>query len=244
MQTFFFGRASYAVSLMLLTASQVLGAAPNQLTEEEKAGGWKLLFDGKTTSGWHSFKTHTFPEKGWFVEGGWLHGLGRGGGNILSDDEFDQFELQWEWKQVPKGNSGLKYFVLESRNECLGHEYQMLDDENEPESKKYDRHATGSFYDVLKPTLKVSAKPAGEINESRVVVKGNRVEHWLNGKKVLEYSCGSEEVKAAVAASKFKRIDHFGERLKGHILLQEHGSPVWFRNVKIRDLETRNPKSE
>jgi hypothetical protein len=126
----------------------------------------------------------------------------------------------------------LKYFVLESRNAPLGHEYQMADDQREG----YDKHATASFYDVLKPITKPPTKPAGEINHSRIVVKGNGVQHWLNGEKVLEYSCSSEVVKSAVAQSKFRNVRSFGDRVKGHILLQEHGSEVWFRNLKIRDL--------
>ena len=222
-------------SLILTVGSAVSGATTNQLTEEEKAGGWKLLFDGTTTHGWHSFKKETFPAKGWLVEDGWLHGLGKGGGNILSDAEFDQFELQWEWKQAPAGNSGLKYFVLETRNSPLGHEYQMIDDEHASDAS-HAKRVTAAFYDVLKPTTKPATKPAGEINQSRVVVKGNHVEHWLNGTKVLEYSCSSEEVKTAIAASKFKNVPGFGDRVKGHFLLQEHGSEVWFRNLKIRDL--------
>jgi len=230
---------------LLLTLSLVFAASPilsaaiaNQLTEEETAAGWKLLFDGNTTRGWHNFKKDTFPAKGWNVEDGWLHGLGKGGGDILSDGEFEQFEVQWEWKQAPAGNSGLKYFVLETRNSALGHEYQMIDDEREADAA-HAKRVTAAFYDVLKPTSKPHTKPAGEVNRSRVVVMGNHVEHWLNGEKVLEYSCGSEEVKAAVAASKFKNVHGFGDRVKGHILLQEHGSEVWFRNLKVRELSTK-----
>ena len=225
-----------AFSIVLAVTSALAADAPNQLTEEEKAGGWKLLFDGKTTQGWHTFKKQTFPEKGWDVSESWLHGAGKGGGDILSDAEFDQFELQWEWKQAPGGNSGLKYFVLETRNSALGHEYQMVDDERETDARTYSKHATASFYDVLKPTTKLPIRPAGETNLSRIVVKGNGVEHWLNGVKVLDYSCSSEAVKAAVAQSKFRNVRGFGDRVKGHLLLQEHGSEVWFRNLKIREI--------
>ena len=211
--------------------------APNELSPAEKAAGWKLLFDGKTTHGWHTFKKTSFPDKGWEVQEGWLHCLGAHGGDILSDQPFDQFEIQWEWKIQPGGNSGLKYFVLESRNSALGHEYQLLDDDVNPDGKLADgKRITASFYDVLKPTAKTSVKPVGEINQSRVVVKGNHVEHWLNGAKVLEYECGSPAVQAAVADSKFKSVHGFGEQVKGHILLQDHESQVWFRNIKIRDL--------
>jgi hypothetical protein len=235
MQIRWFARFSLLVSIILAGGACVRGAEPNQLTEEEKAGGWKLLFDGQTTQGWHSFKKNTFPAKGWDIDNGWLHGLGRGGGDIISDGEYEQFEIQWEWKQAPGGNSGLKYFVLETRNSPLGHEYQMIDDEREPDSA-HAKRITAAFYDVLKPTTKPPIKPAGQTNESRVVVSGNRVEHWLNGVKVLEYSCGSEAVKEAVGQSKFKNVAGFGNRVKGHLLLQEHGSEIWFRNLKIREL--------
>jgi hypothetical protein len=231
-------------SLMLLVAAaSVLSAAPaNQLTDKEKAAGWKLLFDGKTTQGWRTFKKQTFPDKGWVAEDGWLHCLGKGGGaqgggDIISDAEFSDFELQWEWKQAPVGNSGVKYFILESRKDALGHEYQMIDDEREPDAKKAaGKRVTASFYDVLAPTTQPTVKPPGEINTSRILVKGNHVEHWLNGVKVLEYECGSKAVKAAVAASKFKSTAGFGDKVKGHLLLQDHHSEVWFRNLRIREL--------
>lgn len=231
----------YTCLAFLASALPVLSAsAPNQLEASEQAAGWKLLFDGKTTHGWHTFKKTSFPEKGWVVEDGWLHCLGENGGDILSDGAFDQFEIQWEWKIESGGNSGLKYFVLQTRNTPLGHEYQMLDDAVNPDGKLADgKRITASFYDVLKPTVKTTVKPVGEINQSRVVVKGNNVEHWLNGEKVLEYECGSPEVQAAIAESKFKTVRGFGQRVKGHILLQDHESQVWFRNIKIRDLSAK-----
>jgi len=227
-----------SITLAFLIAGAVAVAAPaiNQLTDEEKAAGWKLLFAGKTTEGWRTFKKQTFPAKGWVVEDGWLHCLGKGGGDIISEAEFGDFELQWEWKLAPAGNSGVKYFVTETRNAALGHEYQMIDDEREPDAKLADgKRVTASFYDVLKPTTAPPTRAAGEINQSRILVKGNHVEHWLNGVKVLEYECGSEAVNTAVAASKFKTTAGFGNKIKGHILLQDHQSEVWFRNVKIRE---------
>lgn len=224
----------WTLVLMLTTASLASAAPVNQLTDEEKAAGWKLLFDGQTTQGWRTFKKQTFPDKGWEAKDGWLHCLGKGGGDIITDAEFNDFELQWEWKLAPVGNSGVKYFILESRASALGHEYQMIDDEREPDAVKADgKHLTASFYDVLAPT-RPPVKPTGEINSSRILVKGNHVEHWLNGVKVLEYECGSESVKAGVAASKFKNTAGFGDKVRGHLLLQDHNSEVWFRNVRIR----------
>lgn len=221
--------------LMLTTASLLSAAPANQLTDAEKAAGWKLLFDGQTTRGWRSFKKQTFPAKGWVVEDGWLHCSGKGGGDVISDAQFNDFELQWEWKLAPEGNSGVKYFVLESRSSALGHEYQMIDDEREPDAVKANgKHLTASFYDVLAPNHP-PVKPAGETNTSRILVQGNHVEHWLNGVKVLEYECGSPTVKSAVAASKFKNTSGFGDKVRGHLLLQDHNTEVWFRNVKLRE---------
>jgi 3-keto-disaccharide hydrolase len=212
----------------------------NQLTEPEKAAGWKLLFDGGTTQGWRTFKKQSFPDQGWKAENGWLHCLGKGGGNkgggdIVSDSDFGDFDLQWDWKQAPKGNSGLKYFILESRKEALGHEYQMIDDEHAADGIKNGRtHITAAFYDVLAPG-QTSFKAPGEVNHSRILVKGNHVEHWLNGEKVLAYECGSDAEKAAVAESKFKNVAGFGDKVRGHLLLQDHNSEVWFQNVKIKE---------
>jgi len=225
----------------LIVTSSFCAESINQLTEEDKAGGWKLLFDGKTTRGWHHFKSKTVRTNAWVIEDGWLHCLGKeGGGDIVSDGEFDNFDLQWEWKNVPSGNSGLKYFVLETRESPLGHEYQMIDDERNSDAKlAKGKRVTGSFYDVLKPERIDLSKKPGEINRSRVIVRGNHVEHWLNGAKVLEYSCDSEALKTALQQSKFKNTAAFGEKVRGHILLQDHHSEVWFRNIKIRQLPSQ-----
>src|SRR2546423_655544 len=179
----------WTMVVMLSSTTVVFGATPNELTAQEKAAGWKLLFDGKTTQGWRSFKKESFPARGWVVEEGWLHCLGKDGGDIITESEFDNFELQWEWKQAQSGNSGLKYFITETRATPIGHEYQMIDDERDPDAKlAAGKRTTGAFYDVLNPEH-AQVKPAGETNQSRVVVRGNRVEHWLNGTKVLDYSC-------------------------------------------------------
>jgi hypothetical protein len=217
----------------LLCWASGLGAAPNELTSAEKAEGWKLLFDGQTTAGWRSFKKQTFPDKGWVVEQGTLKKVANvQGGDIITTNTFEQFDLRWEWKIPAKANNGIKYFITEERGGPIGHEYQMIDDStvNNPKQR------TASFYDVLPTTEHNAVKPPGEWNQSRVLVEGDRVEHWLNGVKVLEYELGSEKVKTAVAASKFKDVKGFGERLKGHILLTDHRDEATFRNVKIREL--------
>jgi hypothetical protein len=177
-------RLVLVVSLGL--ACEPLVAANNELTRQERAVGWKLLFDGKTTQGWRSFKSKSFPSSGWTVEDGWLHCLGKNGGDVISEEEFDQFELEWDWKLAPAGNSGVKYFVPESRSSAIGHEYQLLDDDRHPDGKLGEgKRVTASFYDVFKPEVKTPTRPMGEINHSRILVEGNHVEHWLNGVKVL-----------------------------------------------------------
>jgi Domain of Unknown Function (DUF1080) len=220
-----------------LAFASMAGDAPkaNQLTPDEKAAGWTLLFDGSTTAGWQTFKKGHFPAKGWEVEDGWLHCLGKGGGDVVSDAKYDDFELTWDWKQAKGGNSGVKYFVIDSRQSPLGHEYQMIDDErNDDAGLAEGKRVTAAFYDVFKPTAHTPTKQPGEINHSRILVQGNHVEHWLNGVKVLEYECGSEATKAAVAKSKFNKTEGFGDKVQGRILLQDHHSEVWFQNIKLR----------
>ncbi len=205
----------------------------NEVTAAEKAAGWRLLFDGKTTNGWRSFKKNSFPDKGWVIEDGILKKMaGIRGGDIITTDEFNDFDLQWEWRIAPRANNGIKYFITEERNQAVGHEYQMIDDSIIDIKKEQ----TGSLYDVLPPTASTPIRPPGEWNHSRVLVRGNHVEHWLNGEKVLEYELGGEELKAAVARSKFKNVKDFGTKIKGHILLTDHRDEAWFRNIKIREL--------
>jgi hypothetical protein len=232
----------FTIALPLFTAAALnlatlfaADSTPNQLSEEDKKGGWKLLFDGKTTNGWRGAKQKTFPAKGWEIQDGWLHCLGKGGGDIVTEGAYDEFELKWEWKQAEAGNSGVKYFVTE-KGSTIGHEYQLIDDDKHPDAKLANgKRVTASFYDVLKPERPPPTKKPGEINNSRIVVKGNGVEHWLNGEKVLSYSCSSEAIKQAIAQSKFKNAKDFDARIKGPILLQDHESEIWFRNIEIRD---------
>ncbi len=220
---------SVLISLLLL-AGTVLNSAADETT------GWRSLFDGQSTAQWRGFKKTAFPDKGWVVENGWLHCLGQNGGDIITREQFDNFEFSWEWRIAPGGNSGVKYFLPENRGGAIGHEYQLIDDERHPDAKIADgKHLTAGVYDVLKP-IGAQPNPPGQINQSRIVVRGNHVEHWLNSKKVLDYECGSPTLKAAVAQSKFKNIRGFGNKIKAHLLLQDHHSEVWFRNLKIREL--------
>lgn len=169
------------------------------------------------------------------MEDGWLHCNNQKGGDLLSSEQFEEFELQFEWRLEKGANSGIKYFVVPDRGLSLGHEYQLIDDANHQDAGlAQGKRLTASFYDVIARNPEVKPLPFGEVNHSRIVVRGDLVEHWLNGKQAVSYRCGSPEVKAAVSASKFKTTPRFGERLKGHILLQDHQSKVWFRSVKIR----------
>jgi len=222
-----------AAILNLAAAEDGSDAKANQLSAAERQAGWKLLFDGKSLKGWHSYKKTEPPKQGWVVEGEWLKCVANGrGGDLVSDDEFNDFELSWEWRIPPKANNGVKYLITEERNQAVGHEYQMIDDSLVKDPKA----STASFYEVLPPSPDKPLKPPGEINHSRVLLQGKHVEHWLNGAKVLEYELGSEAVKAGVAKSKFRNVAGFGDKIKGHILLTEHHDEAFFRNVKIREL--------
>jgi hypothetical protein len=234
-----FSAAAAVALLLLLNLSQGLGAdqaatkSANQLSAAERSEGWRLLFDGKTTKGWRNFKKETFPEKGWVVADGCLkHVANAGGGDIVTVDQFGDFEFEWDWRIPPGANNGVKYFITEKRSSAIGHEYQMIDDTLVKDGKS----ATASFYEVLAPKSDKPLKAPGEWNHSKILVLGDHVEHWLNGAKVLEYELGSEEVKAGVAKSKFKNVDGFGTKIKGHILLTDHHDEASFRNMKIREL--------
>jgi 3-keto-disaccharide hydrolase len=228
---------------IVLTVATLAGAAeaapPNQLTAAEQKAGWRLLFDGKTTAGWRGFKKTDFPKGRWVVRDGALAhiatgaGDSQGGGDIVTIARFSDFDLRFDWRIAPGGNSGLKYFVTEDRDGPIAHEYQVLDDARHPDAKVGAHRQAGAFYDVLPPAADKTLRPVGEWNESRVLVKGNHVEHWLNGRRVLEYELGSPELRAAIAKSKFKDVPGFGTKTSGHILLQDHGDEVAFRNIKI-----------
>jgi hypothetical protein len=206
--------------------------------------GWQPLFDGKTLDGWRGYKKADATETRWKVTDGMLclPGLDgtdtRGQRDIISRDTYDQFELRWEWRVAQGANSGVKYFVLEDMDSAIGHEYQVIDDERHPDALIGPHRQTAALYDVL-PAHDRTLRPAGQFNESRVVVAGRTVEHWLNGTKVLQYELGSPALKEAIAKSKFKDVARFGTPLKGHLLLQDHGDAVCYRNITLRKFAGR-----
>jgi hypothetical protein len=227
----------FSLLCALFAAFTVPAAELNQLTPEEKAAGWKLLFNGKDLSGWRQYGKQSPPGEGWQVQDGILKKLAKKrGGDIIHTNKFNDFDLYWEWRLAPRANNGLKYLVTEARSNGPGHEYQLIDD-IAGDDAGVPKRQTASFYDVLPPIESKPLKKAGEWNSSRVLIKGNHVEHWLNGAKVLEYELGSEEVKAAVAQSKFRNARGFGEKIEGHIMLTDHNDEAWFRNIKVRELK-------
>jgi len=226
--------------------------APNTLTAQEKKEGWKLLFDGKTSNGWRGAYKDKFPEKGWNVSDGMLTIQQSNGsesesfGDIVTTGEYSDFDLVFDFKLTEGANSGLKYFVVEQtpkpKGSAYGLEYQVLDDDKHPDAKmgRDGNRTVGSLYDLI-PAKNKKANPIGEWNTGRIISKGKHVEHWLNGTKVVEYERGSEHFRELVAMSKYKAPSYnangrFGEAPKGHILLQDHGNNVSFRNMKIKEL--------
>lgn len=215
----------------------------NTLTLKEEKAGWKLLFNGKNLNGWTSVGKDTPPAIGWVIENGVLTVKKEGdqrGGDIITKDQYADFELKVEFRITQGANSGIKYFFTKyEEGGWLGLEYQILDDENHPDAKqgRDGNRLQASLYEMYAPSAKKKDKPIGEWNEARIVAKGSKVEHYLNGKKVLSFDRKSEGYRKAWQLSKYKNcVPMFGDVQQGHILLQDHGDIVSFRNVKIRQL--------
>lgn len=229
-------------------------APANMLSDAERAAGWRLLWDGKTTEGWRSAKADGFPTSGWSIQDGTLrvHDNGgeesTGGGDIITQRRYTDFDLQADFKITPGANSGIKYLVQPNLDpitgtgaraatgSAIGLEFQILDDERHPDAKlgREGNRTIASLYDLKPAAASKKPAPIGEWNTARIIVRGNHVEHWLNGLRVLEYERGSTAFRELVGLSKYQNIAGFGEWADGHILLQEHGNEVAFRNLKIR----------
>lgn len=232
---------------------------PNYLHPAEHAAGWRLLWDGITTAGWRGAFIKNFPAEGWEIKDGTLKVADAGGaesargGDIVTRERYADFDLQLEFKITPGANSGIKYFsqpeltpitgdgAPAAVGSAIGPEYQILDDERHPDAKqgRDGNRTVASLYDLMPANAGKQANPVGEWNFARVVARGARVEHWLNGRKVLEYERGSEAFRELVRLSKYRYIPNFGEWPDGHILLQEHGDAVSFRNIKLRGQPVR-----
>ncbi len=206
---------------------------PNTLTAAEQRAGWRLLFDGETTNGWHTYAKPGILE-GWAARDGMLVRTGPGG-DIVTNGQYDAFELELEWKIAAKGNSGIFYWAHEASEKIYHNapEYQILDNEGHRDGLT-PMTAAGALYG-LSPSPPALAKPLGEWNVTRIVTKGSKVEHWLNHTRVVEADFDSDELKAKIAAGKFSEWPTFGKTRRGYIGLQDHGDDgIWYRNIKIR----------
>ena len=232
-------------------------ATPNTLTSAEQEEGWTLLFDGQSMDQWTGLGRDSIPRGHWSVEDGTIRKVESGevptaadgqplaGGDIMTKQTYDDYELSFEWKVDSAANSGVKYNVSEEMSTAsepthaaLGFEYQVLDDDAHPDAED-PTHRTGALYDMIAPdTSKKQLLPVGDWNQSRIVFRGNHGEHWLNGEKVVEYDLNTPRFDSLLAASKYSDVEGFGNRRTGHIVLQDHGDNVWYRNVKIRELSS------
>ena len=227
---------SWLVALLAPCLSHGADDQPNQLTEAEISQGWKLLFDGKSLSGWRSYKSEQVSDS-WKVVGGALTLTGPNAGDIMTSAEFGDFEMAFEWRISSGGNSGVIYRVGlgKAASYRTGPEYQILDNQNAKDNK-LDNHLAGSLYDIGSGVARDASKPSGEWNASRIIVRGWKVEHWLNGKQLVAVDLESPEGKSALQKSKFKNWPEFASLSKGHIALQDHGDQVAYRSLRIKEL--------
>jgi hypothetical protein len=211
----------------------------NTLSEMEKEEGWSLLFDGVSMDQWRTYLSDSLY--GWVVEDGAMKALGQGGdigGDVITRKQYENFDLKLEWKISDGGNSGILFMVHEDTAYRAvyetGPEYQLLDDAGYPDPLE-DWQLCAANY-AMHVAVNKQLKPAGEWNTARIIKDGSHVEHWLNGRKVVEYELWTEDWEARVAAGKWKDYPGYGRFPKGHISLQDHGDEVWFRDIKIREL--------
>ena len=244
---------SFSIVLSSCNKAEIIGN--NQLTKEEKEQGWELLSDGKTFNGWRGLGRDTVETMHWKVENGEIHKVDNrdvptlpngekiNGGDLMTIETFDNFELSFEWKIKEAGNSGIKYNVSEEISTtygsgfgALGFEYQILDDGNEIYKDLNPYQYTGSLYDFYAPE-NVHLKPIGEFNQGTIILNGNHGEHWLNGAKVVEYELGTAEMDSLFQVSKFANYKDFEKKRKGHIVITNHTDESWYRNIKIRRIK-------
>jgi len=230
---------------ILIVSCQTKAPMPNTLTDAETKEGWKLLFDGTTTNGWRGYNKQTFPDKGWEVKDGVLtvkySGTGEAGygGDIITTEQYENFEFSLDFKVSTGGNSGILFGVIEMDTMTIwqnAHEYQLLDDSAYLAEKQVtEKQLTGACYDMY-PCTQNAAKPANQWQTAKIVVNKGKVEHWLNGVKVVEYQILSPDWEEKLKASKFVGYPQFGRATKGYIGIQDHGHTMDYRNIKIRPL--------
>lgn len=228
------------VSGIMLTSSTYFAGADNTLTPSEKKAGWKLLFDGKSLNGWRTFKNK--EANSWTVEKGVLYCKGSITdksdlrSDMITDKQFENFDLSVDWKISPQGNSGILYMVTEEFKAAYlsGPEYQIIDDLNFPQ-KLEDWQKTGANY-AMDAAPTAAPRPVGQWNTTRIVVNKGHVQHWLNGKKLLDFQMWTDEWNKKKTEGKWKDAPGYGMSKKGHIGLQDHGSEAWFKNIKIKEL--------
>lgn len=236
------------------STSAAAAQTPNQLTVAERAAGWRLLFDGRSFAGWRGLGYDSVPTAHWRVVDGAIakvptakvqrqaDGQPAAGGDLMTIDAFRDFDLAFEWRVTPGANSGVKYNVSEkvslahaANHAALGFEYQVLDDVLHPDNK-IATHLAGSLYDIIAPAAVKPLRPVGEWNSARIILHGNHGEHWLNGVKIVEFDLGTPRLDSLLKKSKYEPIPGFAERRRGHIILQDHGDEVYFRRIRIREL--------
>jgi hypothetical protein len=227
----------------------------NQLTKAEIEEGWELLFDGKTFNGWRGLGRDTVETNNWKIEDGMIrkvnsreipplpNGETINGGDLMTVETFENFELSFDWKIKEAGNSGIKYNVSEeltnewgSKYSALGFEYQILDDGHEMYRDLKPHQFTGALYEMYAPE-NVQLKPVGEFNNSKIVLNRNHGEHWLNGVKVVEFELATARFDSLYQLSKFVKYPGFGQKRKGHIVITNHNDDSWYRNIKIKRLK-------
>jgi hypothetical protein len=225
-------------ALTMTTGAQA--PADNTLTAAEQKAGWKLLFDGKTIDQWRNYKGTEVGTNWTIVDGAITLTTPRRAVDIISKDEFTDFDFTFDWQLAaapPAGNSGVMFYVIEQGDATYysGPEYQVLDNATHPDGKN-PLTSAGSCYALYAPTRDAS-RPIGEWNTSRILINKGKAEHWLNGEKIVQYDMNSEEWKAKVAGSKFKEWPEFGLARKGHLAIQQHGAKVAYKNLKVREIK-------
>ena len=231
------------VALLLVVATVPLQAQ----------GRWRSLFDGRTFTGWRGLGYDSVPTAHWKIVHGSIMKVPSGqvprmsdgqpasGGDLMTIDAFRNFVLEFDWKVAPASNSGVKYNVSEAismksaNHAALGFEYQVLDDSLNDDNK-VPSHRAGALYDLIPPGDAKTLRKVGEWNHARIVLRGNHGEHWLNGKKIVDYDLGTPRMDSLLAKSKYRSIAGFADRREGHIVLQDHGDAAWYRNIRIREL--------